>query len=115
LELRLFEQDHGSISSLGFRIGDFAYSTDVVALDERALDILQGVDVWVVDCFQRNPLKTHAHPEKVAAWIERLKPKRVILTHMGYDMDWRWMCENLLPAMEPAFDGMVIDFDGDIR
>ena len=34
LKVRLFEQDHGFMPSLGLRIGGFGYSTDVVSLDD---------------------------------------------------------------------------------
>ena len=48
LNLRLFEQDHGFVSTLGLRIGGFGYSTDAVDLDGMAFDALEGVDTWVV-------------------------------------------------------------------
>ena len=61
MQVRLFEQDHGFIPSLGLRIGKFGYSTDVVNLDDAALGVLEGVDTWVVGCFlRRGPHKTHA-------------------------------------------------------
>ena len=37
-----FDQDHGICPSTGFRLGDFAYSTDVVRLPEASLDLLAG-------------------------------------------------------------------------
>ena len=61
MQVRLFEQDHGFIPSLGLRIGNFGYSTDVVSLDDAAFAALEGVDTWVVGCFlRRGPHKTHA-------------------------------------------------------
>ena len=109
LQIRVFEQDHGYMPTLGLRVGGFGYSTDVAKLDEHALDILTGVDTWVVDCFQRKPHTTHANPDQVAAWCERIRPRRVILTHMGYDMDWAWMRESLPSHIEPGYDGMVLE------
>ena len=106
--LRLFEQTHGHSITLGLRTGDFAYSTDVDDLDEAALDVLQGVDTWVVDCFQRAAHPAHADLGQVRAWAERLGVRRTILTHMGTDMDWAWMKQNLPPGIEPAFDGMQV-------
>ena len=51
--VQTFEQDHGFMPTLGLRVGGFGYSTDVVKLDDAALALLAGVDIWVVDCFQR--------------------------------------------------------------
>ena len=42
-------------------------------------------------------------------WIERLKPKRAILTHMHVDLDYETLRRELPPNVEPAYDGMVIE------
>jgi phosphoribosyl 1,2-cyclic phosphate phosphodiesterase len=113
LMVRVFEQDHGRSRTLGLRIGGFGYSTDVVALDDAAFAALDGVDTWVVDCFQRHVRhNTHAHLELVLAWIARLRPRRAVLTHMGTDMDWAWLRANLPPGVEAGFDGMVLSLPG---
>lgn len=109
LRVELFEQDHGFMPTLGLRIGSFGYSTDVAILDDAAFAMLAGVDTWVVDCFQRQPHKTHANLERVLGWVERLQPRRVILTHMGHDIDWSWLVHHLPPHVEPAYDGMVVE------
>ncbi len=112
LRVQVFEQDHGFLPTLGLRIGDFGYSTDVAILDESAFAALAGIDTWVVDCFQRRPHKTHANLEQVLEWSDRLKPRRVVLTHMGHDIDWGWLRRRLPPHMEPAHDGMVLEIGG---
>lgn len=110
IQVRLFEQDHGFIRSLGLRIGSFAYSTDVVRLDDAAFEALTGVDTWVVGCFLRQgPHNTHADVSEVLAWVRRVGARRTVLTHMGTDMDWAWMLENLPPGVEPGYDGMALD------
>jgi len=109
VEIRLFEQDHGFMPTLGLRVGDFGYSTDVVRLDEAAFDVLTGVDTWIVDCFQRQGHNTHANLEQVLRWVDRLKPRRTVLTHMGHDLDWAWLVDQLPPGIEPGVDGLVLD------
>ena len=109
LSVALIDQNHGFIPSLGLRIGGFAYCTDVVKLDETALNALENLDIFVVDCFTRGgPHPTHAHLALVLEWVERLKPRRTILTHMGPTMDYRWLLKNLPAGVEPAHDGMVL-------
>lgn len=109
ITVQLFEQDHGFIPSLGLRIGGFGYSTDVVRLNETALLALEGVDTWVVDCFQRKGHTTHANLDQVLAWAERLKPRRTVLTHMGYDIDWDGLTKRLPAGFEPGHDGLVLE------
>lgn len=106
----LFSQDHGRLESLGIRIGGFAYSTDVVRLDELAYASLRGVDTWVVGCFTVGaPHPTHGNLNTVLAWAQRVAARRTILTHMGTDMDWAWLRANLPSGLEAGFDGMGIE------
>lgn len=109
MRVGVFEQDHGFTRTLGLRVGGFGYSTDAVALDDAAFAALAGVDTWVVGCFQRQPHRTHAWLARVLDWVERLRPRRTVLTHMGADMDWGWLVANLPPGIEPGFDGQVLD------
>lgn len=104
-----FVQDHGFSQTLGFRIGGFAYSTDVVDLDEAAFAALRGVEVWIVDCIRRKPHVTHAHLEKTLGWIARVKPRRAVLTHMDESLDYDGLRRELPPGAEPGFDGLVIE------
>lgn len=109
LEVTAFPQDHGSTRTLGFRIGDFAYSTDVKRLDEQAFSVLEGVKVWIVDCLRIQPAPTHAHLDLTLEWIERVKPEKAYLTHMSHDFDYETLKAELPDHIEPAYDGMVID------
>lgn len=110
MDVRLFRQGHGRVETLGLRIGRFAYSTDVVTLDEAAFAALDGIETWVVGCFLPHDRHwTHANLPTVLEWVERLRPRRTILTHMGPAMDWAWLLRHLPPGIEPGFDGMVLD------
>ena len=72
---QVFAQDHGWVTSPGFRTGGFAYSTDVVRLEEPALQILEGVDTRVVGCVLRHgPHPTHAHLDLVYEWSPASAP-----------------------------------------
>jgi phosphoribosyl 1,2-cyclic phosphate phosphodiesterase len=108
LEVQLFSQDHKVTETLGLRVGDFAYSTDVVAMPEASMALLGGLHTWVVGCFQRRPHPVHAHLDLVLQWVDRLKPRRTVLTHMGNDMDWGWLRQNLPAGIEPAYDGQLL-------
>lgn len=113
LDIIPFVQDHGYSSSLGFRFGRIGYSTDVVRLNDEAFAVLEGVETWIVDCVRLEPPHpVHAHWEITRGWIERLKPKRAILTHMNHLMDYDSLCRMLPPGVEPAYDGMVIEAIG---
>jgi phosphoribosyl 1,2-cyclic phosphate phosphodiesterase len=109
MAVRPFKQHHGFMDTLGFRIGDFAYSTDVVELDDAAFEALEGVKVWIVTALRYEPHPTHAHLAKSLEWIDRVKPERAYLTHMTWEMDYDTLMKELPDGVEPAYDGLVID------
>jgi len=108
-EVTVFEQQHGAATTLGFRIGHFAYSTDLNALDERAFRSLEGVKVWIVDALRYEPHPTHTHLDQTLEWIARLAPDRAILTHMSWDMDYATLEAELPDGGEAGYDVMIID------
>jgi phosphoribosyl 1,2-cyclic phosphate phosphodiesterase len=102
-----FNMRHGNINALGFRIGDIAYCPDVNDLDESAVASLQGLDLWIIDALKRTPHPSHFCLSETLAWIDRLQPKRAILTNMHIDMDYDTLCKELPSHVKPAYDGMV--------
>ena len=104
-----FSQTHGDIDTLGYRLNDFAYSTDVKHLSENAFATLRGIKVWIVDCVREAQHPTHSHLEQTLAWIERVKPERAYLTHMNNTMDYATLTAKLPRGVWPAYDGLVIE------
>ena len=111
VEILAFPQNHGKTISWGFRIHDFAYSTDFHNMPEESLLHLQGLKCWVVDCLRFEPHPTHSNFDKTISLIERLKPEQAILTHMSHEFDYDQGIERLQKNIRPAIDGMVIEFD----
>ena len=104
-----FDQEHGEIRSLGFRFGSIAYSPDVNGLPEEAFAALAGVDTWIVDALRYTPHPTHANLEQALGWIERVKPRRAILTNMHIDLDFNRLSAELPAGVEPAYDGLSLE------
>jgi phosphoribosyl 1,2-cyclic phosphate phosphodiesterase len=102
-------QEHGRITSLAFRFGGLAYSPDVSGLDAGAERLMAGLDVWIVDALRPKMHPNHFSLSDALGWIDRLKPKRAILTHMHVDLDYETLRRELPENVEPAYDGMVID------
>ena len=107
-----FLQDHGYSTTVGYRFGTFAYSTDVLRLDEAAFAALAGVTDWVVDCVREDPHPVHSHLSNTLEWIERVKPRRAWLTHMNNNLDYETLRKTLPTGVEPAYDGLIIEVGG---
>ncbi len=107
-----FVQQHGPETTLGFRIGGFAYSTDVSALDEAAFAALEGLDLWVLDALRYRPHPTHAHIAQSLAWIARVRPRRAVLTHLNHEVDYAELAARCPEGVEPGYDGLAIELPG---
>lgn len=100
-----FDQAHGPIRSVGYRLGPVAYSSDVSDLDETALDVVRGCDLWIVDALRLTPHPTHAHLERTLDWIAAADVKRAVLTNLHIDMDYNSLCSIVPQNVEVGFDG----------
>ncbi len=107
-----FLQNHGDLTSLGFRFGDLAYSTDISGVPEESIGCLEGLDVWIVDGLRYSEHPSHFSVDDALGAIERIKPKRAILTHMHIDLDYETLRRELPDNVEPAYDGMAIETSG---
>lgn len=106
-----FEQIHGHMFTLGLRFGDFAYSTDVVDLDQAALATLAGIRTWVVDCagYKMDQNLVHFKLKQVFEMNRIVQAEQVVLTHMPGFMDYRALEKELPEGYAPGYDGMVIE------
>ena len=109
VDILVLAQDHGGIPSLGFRIGTFAYCNDVVRLPETTLARLGELDTFVVDALRYTDHPTHASVSQALAWIDRLKPRRSVLTNLHVDLDYRKLRAELPAGVAPAYDGLELE------
>jgi len=103
------DQDHGYCRSLGLRFGNVAYCTDVVAFPPESFAALHGLDLLIVGCLVDEPHPTHAHVDKVLEWVDALRPRTTVLTHLGSRLDYQSLRARLPDGLIPAHDGMIID------
>ncbi|MCJ8143059.1 MBL fold metallo-hydrolase [Ancylobacter sp. A5.8] len=109
LEALAFRQFHGNISSYGFRIGGLAYSSDLHDLPPSSLPYLEDLDVWVIDALRYTPHPTHFSLSEALGWIERMKPRRAVLTNLHTDLDYETLRRELPAHIIPAYDGLKIE------
>jgi phosphoribosyl 1,2-cyclic phosphate phosphodiesterase len=109
LTFQPFRQLHGDIDSLGFRVDGIAYSCDLSGLPNESLPYLQNLDVWVVNTLRYTPHPSHLTLAQSLEWIEKLRPKRAILTHLHFDLDYDELLRQLPANVVPAYDGMTVE------
>jgi phosphoribosyl 1,2-cyclic phosphate phosphodiesterase len=104
-----FAMEHGDIDALGFRFGELAYAPDVSRMPEDSLRYLEGLEVLIIDALRYTPHPTHFSVEEALALIEKIRPKRAILTNLHTDLDYEVLRRQLPSHIEPAYDGMQIE------
>ena len=109
IEIQTFKHNHGSIDVQTYRIGKFAYSTDLKNFYENDLDNLQDLDLWVVGLLRSDPHPSHAGFEQILDYIKYIKPKKTIFTHMTALLDEEKLISECPKNVLPAFDGMEIE------
>jgi phosphoribosyl 1,2-cyclic phosphate phosphodiesterase len=106
-------QVHGRIISLGFRVGPLAYCPDVNGFPAATVERMRGLRLLVVDALQYDRHPNHFSLSEALSWIERLQPRRSLLTHMHVPLDYRTVLRETPSHVEPAYDGQVVEFDLD--
>ena len=99
---------HGNVTALGYRIGDFAYLTDCNAIPVTSQPLLEGLDILIIDGLRWKSHPFHFNIEAAIAAVAALKPRRTILTHLSHDVLYADRVK-LPPGIEFAYDGMEFD------
>ncbi len=105
-----FTVKHGNINALGFRIGPLVYLPDVSEMSKEAWDAVSQAKCWVLDALRRTPHPSHSHLENSLKWIKQAGIEKAVLTNMHVDLDYETVMKETPKNVEPAFDGMVLDF-----
>jgi phosphoribosyl 1,2-cyclic phosphate phosphodiesterase len=104
--VRLF---HYNLPILGFRIGGFAYLTDVKSIAEPEYEKLRGVNTLVISALRKTAHISHLSLAEALDIIEIIKPGRAFLTHFSHEMGLHADLMGDLPVgVYPAYDGLEI-------
>lgn len=116
IDVMPYEQDHMTCTSMGYRFGDVAYSTDMHNLNDQSIEALQGVKIWIVDGagYKRDDNMVHASFKGVFELNKRIGAQKVFFTHMSCFMDYKTMIDELPDGYEPAYDGLAFTSDGNV-
>lgn len=112
MAITAFEQTHGNIQSLGYRIGNFAYCCDLSGFPEASFGAISDLDLWVIDALRPTPHPSHLSLPETLDWIARFAPKQAVLTNMHIDLDYARTEADTPGNVTPGFDGMQIDVLG---
>ncbi|HEX2224430.1 MAG TPA: MBL fold metallo-hydrolase [Thermoanaerobaculia bacterium] len=102
---------HGSMEVFGYRLGSFAYVTDVSRIPEPSYELLAGVDTLILGALRFRPHSTHFSVQEAIAASQRIGARRTVLTHLGHEVDHDAPQVPLPPGVELGYDGLVLDLE----
>jgi phosphoribosyl 1,2-cyclic phosphate phosphodiesterase len=100
---------HGRLPILGYRIGTFAYLTDVSAIPEASYALLDGLDVLVLSALRYRPHPTHFTLERALAEAARIGARRTLFTHVAHEISYAAVAPMLPEGIELAYDGLTLE------
>jgi len=100
---------HGNLPIFGYRIGNYAYLTDLKTIPEEEFGKLKNLDVLVINALRIKEHIAHENLQQALQNIEKINPKRAYLTHICHQFGLHSLMERNLPEnIFIAYDGLVI-------
>ena len=111
LDMACFSYLQGPMPVMGFRIGDFAYLTDIKTYDESLFDHLKGVSTLVISALKQAPTPYHLSFDEAIFFHEKVQAKKTYLTHLSHDVNYDEASSLLPENVHLAYDGLKITFE----
>jgi phosphoribosyl 1,2-cyclic phosphate phosphodiesterase len=100
---------HGNLPVLGYRIGDFAYLTDLKTIPEPEYEKLKGLKILVINALREQEHISHQTLGDALKQIKKINPQKTYLTHVSHHFGLQAVKEKQLPEnVFIAFDGLVV-------
>ena len=104
------EAMHLRMPVLGFRIGRFAYLTDVKTIAPSEMEKLRGCEVLVLNALRIKEHYSHLNLAEALAIVQELAPERAYLTHISHLMGLHAEVDRSLPShVALAYDGLTVE------
>jgi phosphoribosyl 1,2-cyclic phosphate phosphodiesterase len=107
---------HGSLPVLGYRVGRFAYLTDVSAVPPESRALLGGLDVLVLDALRHEPHLTHFSIEEAVGMAQALGARQTYFVHMTHSVlhaeEGARLRDHYGPGVALGYDGLTFEVAG---
>ena len=102
---------HGKMEILGYRLGNFAYITDVSEIPDSTISLLKGVDLLLLDCLRFEPHFSHFGFKQSIEISQKINPKRTFFIHMTHDIEYDAVSSDLPDNVYLAYDGLQLNLN----
>ncbi|MFM9834665.1 MAG: MBL fold metallo-hydrolase [Methylophilaceae bacterium] len=102
---------HGRALIYGYRIANCAYLTDVSAIPDTSLELLQNLDLLLIDCLRTEKHPTHINIEQSLQYVSQINAKQSVLIHMTHDLEYESLSKLLPNNVMVGYDGLKLLFN----
>jgi phosphoribosyl 1,2-cyclic phosphate phosphodiesterase len=102
---------HGSMPVLGFRVGDFAYCTDVNRIPESSYERLRNLKVLILDALRYKPHPTHFSVEEAVGEAQKIGAEKTYFTHISHAILHEEAEKELPEGIFLAYDGLKFELE----
>lgn len=111
-DIQIIRYLHGQLPIQGYRIGNFAYLTDIKSIGEEELKKLDNLHTLVISALHREEHHSHLSLAQAVALIEQIKPRWAYLTHLSHQMGTHHdVAQHLPPNIRIAYDQLVLSLN----
>lgn len=110
IKIGYFSFYQSAMKVTGFRIGDFAYVSDIQKYEESIFDCLKGVKKLVLSALRSEKSPFHLSFEEAIAFSKWVGAEETYLTHLGHFLDHDAINALLPSGFQAGFDGMELEF-----
>lgn len=108
IEYMSYFQMHTKVT--GFRVGSFAYVSDIRRYSDQLLRSLEGVKILVVSALRSTPTLMHFSIDEAVAFARKVGAEMTYLTHIAHDLEHHATNAMLPPDIRLSYDGLEISF-----
>lgn len=95
----------------GYRLGSFAYISDIREYTQEVIEKLQGIDLLVLSALRHKASDMHFSLEEGITFARKVGAKRTFFTHIAHDLDYEKTNKELPEDIRLAFDGLELEIN----
>ncbi len=95
----------------GYRLGHFAYLSDIKEFSPSIFKSLEGVKCLIISALKRVPSPLHLSVDEAIDFGRKVGAEQIWLTHLSHDLDYEQTNAYLPSNIRLAYDGLEIEMD----
>ncbi|MBI3509003.1 MAG: MBL fold metallo-hydrolase [Chlamydiia bacterium] len=99
-----------SMQVTGWKIGRFAYISDIREYEISIFDALQGTDLLVLSALRKEASPLHLTLDEAVVFARRVGAKKTYLTHISHTLEHESTNRFLPPDVQLGYDGQQLEF-----